>query len=115
MLDSHFAAYYLEMLNLSVLSRPEGFVCYRVESDHVFLGEIYVRPDFRRTGAGTALVNDLIAVTRREQRDHIRAAIFNRKGMHGTIAAALTVGFEIDHVDPKGAVILALHLPKEGA
>jgi GNAT superfamily N-acetyltransferase len=64
---SIYAAYLKEREDAEVLETPRGFVVYRITpSDNVYVKDIYVLPDYRKTGEASRLANRVADLAREQ-------------------------------------------------
>ena len=59
-----YESYIKERENLDVIKTQKGFICYRIEKDHVLINDYFVLPEFRKGGHGYFLANQVFELAR---------------------------------------------------
>lgn len=54
-----FKDYFSELKNLEVYEEQDGFVLYKIEDDSLYIRDIYVKPDFRKSGLAAKMADTL--------------------------------------------------------
>ena len=97
--ESLFAAYYKERSGGSVLEAPcVGFVAYRVipGTTEAFIDEIYIAPEHRMTGSGSALLNEVAEKVKALGMKHLTCSISPAaRNSSQALAAAIQYGFKL--------------------
>ena len=104
MSKSLYAHYYEERRGGQVLEAPcIGFVAYRIipEQSEVFLDEVFVMPEHRKSGAGSALLNEVAERARAQGVKLMGCSISPAaRGSSEAMAAAIAYGFRLLSTGP---------------
>lgn len=88
--------YLKERFGYSSLVEEYGFASYTLELGTLFLQEIYIKPEFRRTGKGRELLQKLELIGKEHQCTRFWAQIWtNDSCCNQTLKASLGVGFKV--------------------
>lgn len=64
---SHYASYLKEKTNDQILETEHGFATYRYTSEKtVYIVDLYVAPDFRKSGTASALADIIVEEARKK-------------------------------------------------
>jgi GNAT superfamily N-acetyltransferase len=64
MKKSLYAQYVEEREGAQFIERAHGFAVFKMASDHCYLQDIFVEQEFRQTGLGVELMNEVIEVAK---------------------------------------------------
>lgn len=68
--------YVRERLGVEYFEIPDrGFVSYRVQPDHLFIVDMYIKPEHRGTSVGLALINKMVEITKANGKSIVIAAV----------------------------------------
>ncbi len=59
-----FKEYFMELKDLQVYETNEGFILYRITPQHLYLADVYVKPEFRRNRNSFSMADSLVEVAR---------------------------------------------------
>jgi GNAT superfamily N-acetyltransferase len=97
-----FTAYVRERSDADVLVEPgKGWATWRLASPaEVFIVDLYVAPEHRRNGVGTAIVDKIVAAGREVGAKKLSGAIDSRAlNRTDSMRAFLAYGMEFDRID----------------
>lgn len=93
---SLYAKYIHERLGKSILERPEGFVTYSFLGDSMYIEDIFVLPEHRRSGVGTELANAVIDIAKSKGYNKIIGTVLpTANGSTDSLKALLWYGFQL--------------------
>lgn len=59
-MQSLYAEYLLEKTDHMIIEIPEGFITYKYINQSVYMMDLYIRPEFRKMGFSTKLMNAVV-------------------------------------------------------
>jgi len=95
-----YADYLKERTNDEILESNEGFATYRYlnEGKSVYIIDIYVRPEFRQTGAASALANVICQIADKKGCTEVLGTVIpSAKGSTASLKVLLAYGMELQH------------------
>lgn len=96
---SMYADYISETRGMGTVETPEGFATYLIDGDCCYIEDIYVRPEFRKTGAGTDLANGIRKMAKEYGCKMLTGSVNARiKDPTTSTKVMLAYGFEISRV-----------------
>lgn len=102
--------YVCEREELTLLQIPHAFALYNVQSDHVYLRDVYVEPDFRMLGICKQIVAAMIDVAKQHDLQAVITTVSPpAKGSTDSLVAALKCGFKLLNSD-KDVIYLVKHI-----
>jgi GNAT superfamily N-acetyltransferase len=91
---SLFAAYQKELWSYETIEVEAGFICYQEFPEHIYLAELYVSPDLRRSGLATRLTKQVENLAREKRKRHLISRIdLAQGGSAESLRAHLAYGF----------------------
>lgn len=101
-----FQKYIFEREGLKLIETDHGFVSYGIDKNHLYIGDMYVEPQFRGNNVGRSLIDILCEIAKKEKCSFVfaRIRIWDR-GRSVTMAAALKVGFQIHSLERDSIII----------
>lgn len=105
-----YAKYIQEREGKSVLETEHGFAIYHFLGDYLYLVDIYVEPDYRRTGLATEILNQIKDIAKKNNYKKILGSVdLQAKGCTGSLKAILASGFMLKQCEGQ-AIYLELFL-----
>jgi len=59
-----YKAYVEELTDDIVLETERGFLSYQIQSDHIYMKDIYIAPEFRKTHEASRMVDQIVVIAR---------------------------------------------------
>lgn len=72
---SLYANYIKEREGLSIIENDKGFVTYKISKPVIFIQDLYVAPEFRRTGAATEFGDAVVKIGKENQCSILRGDV----------------------------------------
>lgn len=99
--------YLKERLGDELLEREEGFATYRFTAElgfpAVYIVDIYVRPDFRKTKVASEMADQIVAIARTRNFSRLIGSVsFESKNQTDSIKVLLGYGMEFYKAVPGG-------------
>ncbi len=80
-----------------VMERQEGFITYSIGTDNIYIEEIFVQKEFRRTGVGSEMADSIAEMAKAKGFTKILGSVCpSAKYSTESIKALLAYGFKID-------------------
>lgn len=97
--------YFSELLGAETLETPEGFVCFSLLPDSLYIEHFYLLPEFRKQGRTHVLIDELREIAREKKKQIITASLDQDRVLNWqqSLKAQLNAGFKISAVS--GSVI----------
>lgn len=93
---SLFSQYKKEREGVSVLERPEGFATFKMNGEAVYLFDIFVAKESRRTRVGSEMANEICAIAKAQGCKKIFGSCDVRtNGSTESMKAMLAYGFRL--------------------
>jgi hypothetical protein len=91
-----FEKYMKERQGADCLKTEKGFLFYKVEGQECFIADMYIEPEFRKSGVFEGFIDALSEIALMKSCKAITATIYlNDKGCNRTLNAAFKVGFKL--------------------
>lgn len=92
-----FKEYFTELKDLQVYETEKGFILFRIAENHLYLADVYIKPEFRRNRNSFSMVDDLITETRIENNYNYLLCDVEPSNINATIATKtiLAYGFQV--------------------
>lgn len=91
---SIYADYLKEREGIETLESADGFMTYTLTEDALYIVDVYVRPEARRTGAATALEEQAIAKAKEAGRAHLMGSVsFGVAGVDASLKMMIRSGY----------------------
>lgn len=92
--------YLKEREDAFIIENPVGFLIYRVTPDHLFISDVYIKPECRRHGGGFALADDAEVIANEKGLSYITCqADITSNNVEGSIQTILKYGFKLHSLD----------------
>jgi GNAT superfamily N-acetyltransferase len=96
MTKSLYAEYFEERVGGKVFENEAGFVAFKVTGEEVFLHEVYVRPEHRKLGLGSLILDRIAEVAKADGAKVMTCSISPAaRGSSAAMASALAYGFKL--------------------
>ncbi len=96
MISKYYPEYLQEYKNHEYVENEYGFATFELTPDAIIIGDVYVRPDYRKQGFATEIITDVCAIGRKQGCKHIVATIYmGYAGKEISLLAALKFGVKI--------------------
>lgn len=96
---SLYSDYYAERLGKSVLEVPQGFAVYKIEEDFVYIEEIYVVKEHRKSGVAKDMADAIAHVAKLEGAKRMFGSVsVNAKNATTSMKVLLAYGLEVSHL-----------------
>lgn len=100
-----YAEYIKEREGFELLSNEHGFISYRFIGDIMFLSDIFVKKEFRRSGEGASLIEDVLFLAKdngcKQIMAEVQIATFT---CSESLKSALNYGFKV--ISSNGSTIV---------
>ncbi len=97
---SHYGRYIYEREGKSIIENEKGFVTYIFAKDFVYMEDIYVAPEFRRSGATYEFVEKVAEQARLKGYNKLVGTVKpTANGATTSLKGMLAHGFEVDSCD----------------
>lgn len=98
-----YAAYVKERLGKDVYITDEGFAVYQVfhndQGGHIYIEEIYVKPEFRRKGAGTRIGDAICEIAKGKGIKRVYGSVNTlANGATASMKSLLYYNMEFSHI-----------------
>ena len=96
LLASLYAQYIKERLNKNIIETEDAFVVYSYENDHVYIEDIYVIPEHRKSGIASILAN-MIADEAKEKgiKKMLGSVVPSANGSTSSVKVLLAYGMKV--------------------
>ncbi len=93
---SLYQDYKTETLGSSFINHDRGFLEYTIDKKECFICELYIEPDFRKSGLGSELANKLMKIAKGYECEIITCQTdMNQNNPETAVKAILGYGFKI--------------------
>lgn len=101
---SLWASYYSEREGYQTLETDHGFAIYKIFNEIVYLRDIYVSPDYRKTGLAKDMANEVSAIAKAQGCKILRGTVDTRaNNATQSIKVLLAYGM---HVVPSNEILV---------
>lgn len=101
-----YKKYIFEREGMKLIESEHGFVSYGVDRNHLYIGDMYVEPQYRANNIARRFIEILNEIAKKEKCTQIIARIrIADRGRSVTMAASLKVGFQIHSIDRDSIII----------
>lgn len=98
------ASYYSEREGYQTIEKPHGFATFKLFGEVVYLRDIYVSPDYRRTGLAAEMADEVCEFARVQGCKILRGTVDTRaNNATQSIKVLLSYGM---HVVPSGEILV---------
>jgi len=89
-----YAEYLKEREGIETLQSDDGFMTYTMTEDALYIVDVYIKPEARRTGAATALEAKAIAIAKEAGRKHLMGSVsFGVAGVDASLKMMVRSGY----------------------
>lgn len=97
---SLYGDYIKEHRDDGIIEGPNGFATYRFLPDGIYLVDLYVRPEFRKTGLALEMANDVVKIGIRAARNKLIGTVVpNAQNSAESMRLLLSYGMKPSHID----------------
>lgn len=90
------AAYLKERQGLDSIVRDEGFAAYKINGDECYIQDIFVFPDYRKTGVASELADEIARIAISRGCKFLTGSVdTTANGAHASVLVLLAYGFKI--------------------
>lgn len=94
---SMFAEYLKEKTDDMIVETPEGFATYRYVDNSVYIIDLYVKPDFRRTYAASTIADNIVDEALKHGCNKLLGSVVpSNKGSTDSVKVLLAYGMSLD-------------------
>lgn len=95
-MQSLYAKYVKERANKECLETEQGFAIYVVWEDGVYIEDIYVLPEFRKSGVASALADEIVLKAKELKKKRIYGSVCPQaNGATDSLKILLAYGFKL--------------------
>ena len=101
-----YADYILERENSHYYETDYGFVTYREEDNHIYLVDMYIKPEYRKKGNGREFVKYMENIAKEWGKNLlITSASLEAKGAETSVKAILACGFKFYSINKNDSML----------
>jgi GNAT superfamily N-acetyltransferase len=98
---SLWADYIREREGKEIIETDEGFVTYEISGESLYLVDMYVRPELRKTGVAKAFAEEITRIAKKQGCKRLLTTVAtNAAGVTISLKVILSYGFEFMQVAP---------------
>jgi len=101
-----YADYILERENSHYYETDYGFVTYREEDNHIYLVDMYIKPEYRKKGNGRQFVQYVENIAKEWNKPSVITSVsLEAKGAETSTQAILFCGFKFYSVNENSSMV----------
>lgn len=105
-MSSLYADYIKEREGRSILESKEGFMTYEIKGQECYIADVYIRPEFRKSGVASGFASQIEDIARKQGCKFLTGSVTpSLKGATESIIAQLKFGFKL-HSSHEDFIIL---------
>lgn len=94
---SFYASYIRERTHKEILETEHGFLIYSPFQEGLYIEEIYVHPDFRKTGVASQMADQVVKLAKEKNLSILYGSVCPAaKGSNESLKVLLAYGFRLD-------------------
>ncbi len=102
-----YAQYVRERLGREIIYNDKCFLVYTINGDELYVVEIFVRSEFRKTGAMKDLINQVEAIAKEKKCKHITGTIYtDTLGATESLVYCISHGMKVHGTKEEDCIVL---------
>ena len=107
MSKSLYGQYIFETKNKEIVESDKGFATYFPVSDGLYIEELFVHPDYRKTGEASALADQIAEIARQKGFKKIYGSVAPSSNCSTTsLHVLLSYGFKLHEAGPDAVILM---------
>lgn len=107
MSKSLYGQYIFETKNKEIVESDKGFATYFPVSDGLYIEEIFVHPDYRKTGEASALADQIADIARQKGYKKVYGSVCpSANNSTASLMVLISYGFKLHEAGPNAVILV---------